>query len=247
MTTILGAAVSGMVHNQTVLDVVGSNLANDQSPAYKRIRVLAEGRPNAAPSGESTRMGVSETTLDRMFDVGQPDMTGDPLHFAINDDSFFRVRDFDGTVVLTRLGALTPDAQGNITGSRGRLLEPPVTIPEGLTSPSIDPAGTITARASDGTVEVLGQITLTRFTNPQGLESLGDGLYREGLNSGASFDGLPASDGFTALTTGAIEGSNVDMAQEFTEMIIAQRAYQASVRAFSVGDSMLSTATNLTR
>lgn len=247
MTTILGAAVSGMVHNQVVLDTVGDNLANVQSAAFKRTRIIAEGRPDRTLTPENSRLGVAESTLDPIFDVGSAEMTGDELHFMVNDDSFFRVRDFDGEVVYTRLGKMSADYMGSITAFRGRQLEPPIETGEGMTAFAIDPSGVLSGRTQDGTVETLGQITLVRFMNPSALESLGDGLYRESVNSGASFEGVPGDGSFSTITPGALESSNVDMAREFTEMIIAQRAYQASVRAFSVGDSMLATATDLTR
>lgn len=247
MTTILAAAASGMVHNQMVLDTVGDNLANVQSAAFKRTRIVAEGRPDATRTPEMSRLGVSESTLDPIFEVGSAQMTGDELHFMLNDDSFFRVRDFDGGVAYTRLGKLSADYLGQITAFRGRELDPPIVTEPGMTAFAVDANGVLTGRTQDGTIETLGQIGLVRFMNPAGLDSLGDGLYRESVNSGATTEGFPGDGAFATVTPGALEASNVDMAHEFTEMILAQRAYQASVRAFSVGDSMLATATDLTR
>ncbi|MGE5596185.1 MAG: flagellar hook-basal body protein [Hyphomicrobiales bacterium] len=247
MTTMLGAAASGMVHNQSVLDVVGNNLANVNSPAFKRTRPLHEGAPTPAIPPEGSRLGVAETTTDLIFATGAFQRTDDPLHFAIADDTFFRVRDLDGSVVYTRLGQLSTDAAGNIVAFAGRLLDPPVTLPEGFTSPAIDQFGAITANDETGTPQQIGQITLVRFANPQGLVALGDGLYRESANSGDITEGTPGSAGFAAVNPGALEGSNVDVAEEFTNMIIAQRAYQASLKSFQVGDEMLALATDLTR
>jgi flagellar basal body rod protein FlgG len=247
MTTILGAAASGLVHNQNVLDVVGHNLANVNSTAFKKIRPLAEGAPDATASPDGGRLGVADTTRDPIFTVGAPQTTDNPLHFAITDDTFFRVRDFDGSTVYTRFGALDVDSAGNVVAFRGRLLEPPVAIPAGMTQPAINSAGVVSALDETGTRQDIGQVTLVRFMNPQGLEGLGDGLYRETENSGTTQEGAPASDGFGPLTTGAVEAANVDVAEEFTNMIIAQRAYQASAKTFSVGDEMLLIATNLTQ
>jgi flagellar hook-basal body protein len=88
---------------------------------------------------------------------------------------------------------------------------------------------------------------MVRFVNPQGLATLGDGLYGETVNSGATTEGTPGSPGFAAIIPGGLEASNVDLAEEFTTMIIAQRAYQASAKSFSVGDEMLAIATDLTK
>lgn len=247
MPTILGAAASGMSHNQQVLDVVGHNLANVNTAAFKKVRPMAEGKPDAAQTPSSTRLGVAQTTKDFIFQVGVQERTDEPLHFAINDEAFFRVQDIDGSAVYTRFGALSVDAAGNISAFRGRPLEPPVMVPEGLANPSIDASGVITARDAEGTYVEIGRIAVYRFVNPQGLEALGDGLFRETANSGAVSEGEPGDGAFAALTPGSIEGSNVNMAEEFTNMLIAQRAYQACAKTFSIGDQMLQLATNVTQ
>lgn len=245
MTTILGAAASGLVHNQNVMDVVANNIANANTFAFKRTRPLAEGRPDAAATADSMRMGVAETTRDLVLDSFAVQTTDDPLHFAIQDDAFFRVRDTDGSIAYTRLGLLSQDAAGNITAYGGRFLEPPVSVPEGLHHPAIGQGGTITAEDDAGERQVIGQLTLVRFTNPQALQTLGNGLYRETVNTGAVTEGEPGDGQFGAILPGTLEGSNVDMAEEFTNMIIAQRAYQASAKTFSIGDEMLAAATDL--
>ncbi len=247
MTTILGASASGMAYGQSVIDAVANNLANVNTFGFKKTRTIAEGRPDALATTDTMRMGVADTTEDRIFDAGSPQATGDRLHFTIQDDTFFRVQDTDGSTAYTRFGALGVDSAGNITAFRGRLLDPPISLPAGLTNPAIGANGEITATDSTGAVQTVGQLTLVRFTNPQGLLALGDGLYRETVNTGQVSEGNPGATGFASITTGALEGSNVDVAEEFTNMLIAQRAYQACAKTFSVGDQMLAVATNLTR
>lgn len=229
------------------MDVIGHNVANINTQGYKKFRALAEGRPDAAALPEGGRLGVAESTRDLVFNQSAPQATDSALHFSIQDDTFFRVRDTDGSSVVTRLGALGVDGAGNITAYRGRQLQPPVTLPEGMSQPGIDQAGVISALDGAGVRQPVGQITLVRFTNPQGLEAIGDGLYRESANSGAPTEGKPTESGFAGVIPGTLEGSNVELAEEFTNMIIAQRAYQASAKTFSVGDQMLAIATNLTR
>lgn len=247
MPNILGAAASGMVHNQDVLDVVGHNIANVNSYAYKKFRPLHEGIPTPQVDPDGGRLGVAETTRDLVFSQAATQITENPLHFAIEDDAFLRVQDFDGRIVYTRFGGLESDVQGNILAFKGRALEPPVQVPEGWTQPAVDQFGVISAIDDNGARQPIGQLSLAKFRNPQGLETLGDGLYADTANTGEITVGAAGSEGFAALRPGALEGSNVDVAEEFTNMIIAQRAYTACAKTFSVGDEMLALATKITQ
>lgn len=247
MTTILGAASSGLAHHGLIVDAVGNNVANIGTAAFKRSRVVGEGSPSTTLEPGTPRMGVALSTLDVVHTSGAAFRDDDPLHFAIQDDAFFPVLHEDGSVVYTRFGALSADSQGNITAFGGRLLEPPVALPEGSTRPAIDEAGVITALNADGVREEIGRVAFVRFLNPQGLQEIGEGLYRETVNSGPTIEGTPGDGEFTPIITGALEGSNVDLAEEFTSLLVAQRAYQACARTFSVGDAMLALATDLTQ
>ena len=111
----------------------------------------------------------------------------------------------------------------------------------------IDAEGIITGIDANSEKQTYGQLTLVRVMNPSGLEGIGEGLYRETVNSGAVSEGRPGSPSFATLISGALEGSNTDAAQEFTQIIIAQRAYQAAARTFGVGDEMLKLATDVTQ
>ena len=247
MPTILGAAASGMTHNQGKLDVIGHNVANANSYAYKKLRPLHEGLPTPGVEPEGGRLGVAETTTDLIFSQASTFIDENPLHFAIEDDAFMPVQDYDGRTVYTRLGALEADVDGNILGFGARFLEPAIQMPALWTQPEVDPAGVVTALDLEGNKQVLGQLSLVKFRNPQGLEILGSGLYAETANTGEITVGTAGSEGFAALRPGALEGSNVDIAEEFTNMIIAQRAYSACAKTFSVGDQMLAIATNITQ
>lgn len=248
MTTILGAAASSLVHSQATFDTVANNIANINTAAFKRSRVVAEGAPTPGIGPEGGRLGVAEITYDAILSPGMPFRTDEPLDFAIADDAYFRARDFDGSSVLTRYGSLGVDSNGNVSAYGGRPLDPPIVVPEGLIMPVINAAGVVSAMdPATGSLQPLGQLTLVRLPNPAGLQYLGTGLYRETANSGAPAEGVPGDDAFAPLTVGALESSNVDLAEEFTQMLIAQRAYQASAKTFSIGDQMLALATNITR
>lgn len=247
MPTILGAAASGMTHNQNTLDVIGHNVANVNSYAYKKFRPLHEGLPTPQVDPDAGRLGVAETTRDLVFSQAATQITENPLHFAIEDDSFLRVQDFDGRIVYTRFGALESDVEGNILAFKGRQLEPSIQVPDGWILPAVDQFGIVSAVDDTGVRQELGQVSLAKFRNPQALETLGDGLYVDTANTGEITIGTAGSEGFAALRPGALEGSNVDVAEEFTNMIIAQRAYTACAKTFSVGDEMLALATKITQ
>jgi len=247
MPTILGAAASGMTHNQNKLDVIGHNVSNSNSFAFKKFRPLHEGLPTPGVDPEGGRLGVAETTADLIFSQASTFIDDNPLHFAIEDDAFLRVQDFDGGIVYTRFGALEQDAAGNILAFQGRFLEPPIQMDPLWTQPQVDPAGIVTAVDLDGQRQEIGQLSFAKFRNPQALEILGDGLYLDSANSGEITVGPAGTEGFAALRPGALEGSNVDIAEEFTNMIIAQRAYSACAKTFSVGDEMLALATRITQ
>lgn len=247
MPTILGAAASGLSHNQNKLDVIGHNIANVNTYAYKKFRPLHEGLPDPQAEPEGGRLGVAETTRDLVFSQAATLITENPLHFAIEDDAFLRVQDFDGRTVYTRYGGLEADVDGNILAFRGRQLEPPIQLPAGWILPQVDQSGTVSAVAENGARQEVGQLSLAKFRNPQGLEILGDGLYADSANTGNITVGIAGTEGFAALRPGALEGSNVDVAEEFTNMIIAQRAYSACAKTFGVGDEMLALATNITQ
>ncbi len=246
MTTILGASTSGMVAAQSMLDHVGANIANFQSIAYKRERAIAEGLPDDTQVPERARLGVAVTETDMIFSFGSPIATGDPLNFAITDDALFRVTTSSGDTAYTRVGRLDVDAAGQVT-LFGQFLDPRITLPEGARSAVISPNGAFTAIDAAGNALELGAIELVRFANAKGLRDIGGGLYSETANSGAIVQGRAGDGNFAALMTGFLEGSNVDIAEEMAQMLIAQRTYQANAKSFIIGDEMLKVATNLTR
>lgn len=248
MVSILGAASGGLEYGQALIDTVGHNLANVNTFAFKRTRVVAEGMPSMpGQPGSFARSGVAELTVDRIFSPGFAQTTNDPLQFSITDDAFFKVRNVDGAVVVTRDGSLGTDGQGNVVSSTGLLLEPPISVPAGYSHPSIDTSGVVTAADATGNKQVVGQISMVRYKSPQTLLDLGGGLYEETVNSGISVGGVPGDGTFAPIVPGSIEGSNVEVATEFANLLIAQRAYQASAKTFSVADTMQAIASNLTK
>ena len=104
---------------------------------------------------------------------------------------------------------------------------------------SIDRYGLITGFFTNGTTSPLGKIVLADFNNPAGLLRIGDNMYQESANSGTGVLGFALEGSQSQLTSGALEMSNVDLAQEFTSMIVAQRGFQANGKVVSTSDEML--------
>jgi flagellar hook protein FlgE len=112
---------------------------------------------------------------------------------------------------------------------------------------SIDNTGTITGAFTNGTTLTLAQIVLADFNNPTGLIRTGDNMYSVSANSGASVLGFASEGSQSVITAGALEMSNVDLAQEFTNMITAQRGFQSNARVITAADEMLNELVNLKR
>ncbi len=251
MPTILGAAASGLIHNQNVLDTVAHNLANANTAAFKTFRALHQGLPNPEPTPETSRLGVATTTRDLLLHPGALLASESPLHAALQDAAFFIVTLASGEAVFTRYGGFQLDRDGTLVDGAGRIVPDvngdPIRLPAGLVSPYLDAGGALIALDADGRPQEVARLPLARFPNPQGLELLGGGLYRPTPNSGDPEFGTPGDQGFAPLRPGALESSNVDVAEEFVSMIVAQRAYSACAKTFAVGDAMLEIATRITR
>jgi flagellar hook protein FlgE len=136
-----------------------------------------------------------------------------------------------------------------IESTKGSLEGKGAGLPVGnMTGISIDTSGKIYGSYDNGTKKLLGQIAVATFANPSGLESIGDSMFAETMNSG-EFDGVgqDPTQGGGSLSTGVLEMSNVDLSSEFTNMIITQRGFQANSRIITVSDTMLEELINLKR
>ena len=114
-----------------------------------------------------------------------------------------------------------------------------------LMNVTVDQHGVITGYFSNGVSRSLAQIALASFNNPAGLQRLGDNVYQESSNSGLPVVGFSGGGNQSTITSGALESSNVDLSQEFTNMIIAQRGFQANARVITTADEMLNELVNL--
>lgn len=227
-------------------------------------------------NAQQVGLGVQTGSIDTIMTGGSLQTTGRALDFGIEngDSSFFTVSGNGGVEIsYTRDGGFYTDANGNLVTSSGlnvmgyaadadglvipetntlTSLRIPATRTVGgtnfnLQSYTVDNTGTIKGTYSDGKSYVLGQMALTSFSNPDGLEKAGSNLYVATANSGPATVGKPGDAGYGKVQSGFLEMSNVDLANEFTEMIVTNRAYQANSRSITTSDQMLEELINLKR
>jgi flagellar hook protein FlgE len=228
----------------------------------------ALGGTNAVQVG----LGVQLGTIKNQMNAGAIQQTGSPLDLAIQGDGFFRVG--DASVVAsgsgysyTRAGNFTLDSSGTLVTQDGAFVigyaydatsatfpittanETKITIPVGGKSASVGPDGVVTYVNAAGAVTKLGQISMAKFPNQDGLQRVSGNLFQNTNNSGAAVPSVPgnAAAGMGTLAAGAVEMSNVDLAREFTTMITAQRGYEANSRVISMADQLLSSLVNIGR
>ncbi|WP_353855752.1 flagellar basal body rod protein FlgG [Bacillus sp. Bos-x628] len=263
MLRSLYSGISGMKNFQTKLDIVSNNVANVNTHGYKKSRITFKDMVSqtVASSGGSTNnsgsinskqigLGSSLSSIDKIMKPGSAQNTDDPYDFYINGDGFFRIEK-QGEVLYTRTGNFKPDSEGNLVTPDGNYLlgmnGQKITIPSGASSVSVGPDGTISVVQNNVSRKV-GQVSLVSFSNAAGLDKVGDNLYRQTLSSGAPSNAIvPGEQGTGELQTGRLEMSNVDLTDEFTEMIIAQRGFQSNAKTITTSDEILQELVNLKR
>jgi flagellar basal-body rod protein FlgG len=232
------AAMGGRALLQQI-DLLAANLANATTVGYKRSR---------ATTADLAGGGVRLQSTDRLFEPGKLQPTQRELDLAVEGDGFLRVVLPDRSIAFTRAGNLKLDADGNLTTADGYLVDPPVAVPAGVTKIVIDPAGLIQGYHPDSAdeLQMLGQVELTKFQNPSGLESAGANLFRATDAAGERVDGLPGRElGF--IRQGQLEQSNVDPLRELADLIQAQRAFEINSRVLQAADDILQSVNNLRR
>ncbi|MDO9527450.1 MAG: flagellar basal-body rod protein FlgG [Gemmobacter sp.] len=257
----LQIAASGMSAQQMRVDVVSNNLANMTTTGYNTRRAefadlhyqqLARPGTVAAqdgtmlPTGVQLGLGVRPTAISRVLEQGSLSQTGGDLDIAIEGRGYLEVTLPSGLSGYTRDGGLKRSADGQIVTSDGYPVVPGITIPTDARSLSINAAGEVYAYFSDRVEpELLGQFTLSGFTNEKGLEAIGSNLFVESPASGPAVVTNPGEDGLGTLRQGYLEESSVDAVREVTELIKAQRGYELNAKVITAADQMLSATTQV--
>jgi flagellar basal-body rod protein FlgG len=257
----LKIAATGMAAQQTRVDVISNNIANMSTTAYQpRVAEFADllylqhltpgsvtsQSGNIVPAGIQLGMGVRPSTVSIEIVQGALSPTGGDLDLAIEGRGFFEITLPSGDAAYTRDGKFYRDAEGLMVNSDGYALADGITIPSDARQITIGLDGEVTAffdNTTDG--QSIGTITLSVFSNPKGLEALGGNLFRETGASGTAIVGEPGTDGVGTMRQGYLEDSGVDVVEEISELIEAQRGYELNSKVITAADEMYSATTRI--
>ncbi|HWA85029.1 MAG TPA: flagellar basal-body rod protein FlgG [Opitutus sp.] len=260
MNLSLYSAATGMEAQQNNLNTIANNLANVNTPGFKRSKIEFQdllyekprasgsdsGGGNLVPTGVEVGNGARIAATSKVFTQGQLTQTGEKLDIAIQGDGFFEVQRPDGTIGYTRDGTFKLNSSGQVVNVDGfPVLSGFQPIPAGATSINIAENGEVTVQTASGSQSF--RLTLTRFANPSGLHSLGGNLYEESEASGTPEVGQPGEAGFGRTIQGYVEASNVNIVEEMVNLIVAQRAYEINSKSIQTSDEMLQNVSNMKR
>jgi flagellar basal-body rod protein FlgG len=262
MIRALYTAASGMSAQQLNLDTIANNLANSSTAGFRQTRLQFQDMlyqnmvtPGAAQSAQTVSaglqigLGTKSSATEVIMTQGDLSQTNNPLDIAIEGSGFFQVQRPDGTLAYTRAGSLHLNNQGTVVTAAGDLLQPAITIPPNATAVTITAYGQVNATLpGQQNPQQLGQLQLTTFANPGGLEAIGGNLFQATLSSGDPVTDTPGgTQGLGQVQQGYLEGSNVDVVSEFVEMVLAQRAYESNSKVIKAADDMYSQVNNMSR
>lgn len=260
---------TGMQAQQLGINTIANNLANVNTPAFKKARVnftdLMSVDPNGMPASgtagvdggtlleagpmaaiQRLGIGVGIAGTPTMFDQGTLNVTSSPWDVAIQGDGFLTVSMPDGTTQYTRGGTLQVNSDGVLASQSGQPLKPAIAIPSNASQISIGADGSVTAIVPSQSAPVaLGQLEMVRFANPNSLLAQSSGLFSSTDGSGEPISGDAGQDGIGTLQQGSLEGSNVQMVNEMVNLMVAQRGYEASVKVVQAADELLGMVNNL--
>ncbi|HXE16605.1 MAG TPA: flagellar basal-body rod protein FlgG [Stellaceae bacterium] len=254
MIESLAVIRSGLEGQQTQMDVISNNLANINTPGFKRMRAVFQdllyqnqaqagaftSQATVFPSGLQKGTGANVVSTEPILTQGSLQQTGNALDLAINGSGFFQILLPTGQVAYTRDGSFQINAQGQVVNALGYLMQPPVTVPRGALSITVGTDGTVSVQiANQATAQSVGVIQLANFVNPAGLQNVGNNLATQTQASGNPTPGQPTFNGLGSIAQGYLEGSNVQVVDEMIDMIATQRAYELQTQAAKSIDGML--------
>lgn len=261
MIRALYTAASGMNAQQMNIDNVAHNLANVNTTGFKKGRmefedlvyqqIKAPGSPTStegqSPIGLDAGLGSRVVATARNFSTGNLRNTNSPYDMAIEGQGFFQISLPSGETGYTRAGNFHKNGEGQIVTNEGYPLEPAITVPDGATSISISADGIVSVAIPGQAPQQIGTIELAMFQNPAGLEARGGNVFVVSNASGDPTTGVPGTDGLGTVSQNFLEDSNVSVVEEMVNMILGQRAYEASSKVIRAADEMLQQVNSLAR
>ena len=252
--------LSGALAHERRTQVFANNMANVNTSGFKKNKIefqdmlyekkqtvgAEEGAGNLVPAGVEIGNGARVASTAKIYTQGQVSQTGEKMDVAVQGDGFFEVLRPDGTTAYTRDGGFKVASDGRVVTNDGLPVQSGFQpVPVDAKSVNISTNGQVTIQTPGGSQTF--QIQLVRFNNPAGLRSMGGNLLEETPSSGTPTLGTPAEAGFGSILQGYLETSNVNVAEEMVNMILAQRAYEVNSKAIQTSDQMMELTNNLKR
>ena len=263
MFRALNTAASGMLAQQLNLDNIAHNLSNASTAGFRRRRLQFQDllyqnvvMPGAAATQQTTiaaglqiGLGTRPVASEMIQTQGDSSTTGNPLDLMITGQGFFQVKLPSGETAYTRAGSFHLDAEGNLVTAEGDPVEPAIAIPQDATDIHIAQDGTVSVtQPGQSASQTVGNIQLALFSNPGGLNSIGRNLFLATTASGDAMIATPGgAEGLGTLQQRMLEQSNVNVVEEFIQMIFAQRSYESNSRVVRAADEMFQQVNTITR
>ena len=263
MIRALYSAASGMSAQELAVDNIAHNLANANTVGFKSRQIqfqdllyqtivqpgAAAGAQTVVPTGLQVGLGTRAASNEIVMTQGNFANTSNPLDLAIQGTGFFQILQANGQLAYTRAGSFHLDKTGNVVTLNGLQLQPQLTIPAGALTITVAQDGTVSYTLPGQTAaQQGGQIQLATFQNAAGLNSLGMNLYTPTDASGDATVGNPGGpEGLGTLLQGYTEQSNVSVVDEFVNLIMSQRSYEANSRVVTAADQMYQKVNTMTQ
>jgi flagellar basal-body rod protein FlgG len=257
----LSIAGTGMLAQQTNVDVISNNIANMNTTAFKRQRAefqdllyqqvsrpgaAAGGADNRAPSGIQIGSGVKTGGVYRIAEQGAMTQTSNRYDVAIDGQGYFQITMPTGEIAYTRAGSFQLSDQGELVTTDGYPVAPGIVVPQGAVDVVVSKTGQVQVKMpGEAELQNVGQIELATFVNEAGLEAVGGNMFLQTAASGQPTVAVPGEPGFGTVVQGFLEASNVNPVSEITALITAQRAYEMNSRVVKTADEMLATSAQL--
>jgi flagellar basal-body rod protein FlgG len=258
MTDSLYIAATGMHAQQEQIDTIANNLANVNTPGFKKSSISfvdlmyrEVNQSNTSTQGEFSSIlgsGTAVSGSNKVFTTGEIKATDRSLDIAINGNGFLEVNLLDGNKAYTRSGSLAVSEEGMLMTNNGFELSSSIQIPSDATDVVINKDGRVQVSIPSETdlVEV-GQLELVDFVSAESLKPIGNNLYSSTADSGDAIIGNPGEEGLGGLSQGFLESSNVNLVNEMVNLILAQRAYEINSKVIQASDEMLTLSNNMRR
>ncbi|MGB0697698.1 MAG: flagellar basal-body rod protein FlgG [Rhodospirillaceae bacterium] len=257
----LNIGATGMLAQQTNVEVISNNIANMNTTAYTRRRAefqdllyqnlrragsTSSDTGTIVPTGVQLGLGVKTAAVYRITETGSMLNTDNALDLAIEGQGYFQIELPNGDTAYTRDGAFQLSSTGEVVTHDGYRVTGLSAIPTNAVSITVNASGEVLYKVDGQTaLQNAGQIQSAIFPNEAGLNAIGQNLFLETPASGAAVTGTPGSAGYGTILQGFLETSNVNVVSEITELISAQRAYEMNSKVITTSDEMMSTVSRM--